>query len=197
MRLKLKLNLRYKSRAQLLALATILILCLAGFSNLAYGESRDAALITQAPALPNLLPRQYYLTFSTYSGATAKSACDPGYHMASLWEILDTTRLRYNTSLGYTQADSGQGPPASSGWVRTGYSSDSSGSPGSSNCYAWTSNSASYVGSSALLESDWISAGGGDVHVWSSRTTICSLVKRVWCVADRAGFPLYLPLVMK
>jgi len=196
MRWKLKLHLRYKSHAQLLTLATILILSLAGFSHLAYGKGRDTASIPQAPASPNLLPRQYYITLSTYSGATAKSACDAGYHMASLWEILDTTRLRYDTSLGYTQADSGQGPPAYSGWVRTGYNSGTSGSPGTSNCDAWTSNSSSDIGSSALLAADW-TAGGGDVHVWSSGTTLCSLAKRVWCVADRAGFPIYLPLLMK
>jgi hypothetical protein len=194
---KLKIHLRYKSHAQLLALATILILCLAGFSNLAYGKIQETQTISQAPASPNLLPRQYYLTLSGYNGATAKSACGPGYHMASLWEILDTTRLRYNTTLGYTQDDSGQGPPAYSGWIRTGYNNNSGGSPGNSNCFGWTTSSASFVGSSALLESDWICSGGGDIHVWSSGTFSCSSDLKVWCVADRAGFPIYLPLVLR
>ena len=196
MRRKLKIHLRYKSHTQLLTLGTMLVLSLAGFSNLAYGKIQDTMSISQAPASPELLPRQYYISFSTYSGANARSACDPGYHMASLWEILDTTRLRYNTSLGYTQADSGEGPPAYSGWVRTGSDSGSTGSAGTSNCYAWTSNSSSHTGASVLLESDW-NAGGGDVHVWSTGGALCSLAKRVWCVADRGGYPIYLPLVMR
>jgi hypothetical protein len=196
MRWKLKLQLRYKSHAQLFTLATILVFSLAGFSSLAYGKIQDPRSISQAPFTPNLAPRQYYISFSTYSGATAKSACEPGYHMASLWEILDTTRLRYNTTLGYTQPDSGEGPPAYSGWVRTGYGSSSTGSPGTSNCHAWTSNSADDIGSAALLASDW-TAGSARMNGWSGGSAKCSLGKRVWCVADRAGFPIYLPLVMR
>ena len=116
--------------------------------------------------------------------------------MVSLWEILDTTRLRYNTTLGYTKPDSGQGPPAYSGWVRTGYDNGTTGSQGATNYDGWTSNSADDIGTSTLLASDW-TAGGADVHVWSAGGSLCSLAKRVWCVADRAGFPIYLPLVMR
>ena len=57
-------------------------------------------------------PRKaYYLTQTTHNGGQARSACAAGYHMASLWEILDTSNLRYNTELGFTQEDSGFGPP--------------------------------------------------------------------------------------
>lgn len=36
-------------------------------------------------------PRKaYYLTQTTHNGGQARSACAAGYHMASLWEILDT-----------------------------------------------------------------------------------------------------------
>ena len=116
--------------------------------------------------------------------------------MASLWEILDTTRLRYNTTLGYTKPDSGQGPPAYSGWVRTGYDNGTIGSPGSANCDGWTSNSDDDIGASVLLPIDW-TGGSANLHVWSGGAAQCSWAKRVWCVADRAGFPIYLPLVTR
>jgi hypothetical protein len=65
--------------------------------------------------------RKYYLTQTTHTGGQSLSACAEGYHMASLWEILDPSNLSYDTSLGFTLADSGSGPPASSlGWIRTG-----------------------------------------------------------------------------
>ncbi len=56
--------------------------------------------------------RQFYLTRNRFQGDEALTACAPGYHMASLWEIHDVTYLRYNTALGSTQADSGLGPPS-------------------------------------------------------------------------------------
>jgi hypothetical protein len=56
--------------------------------------------------------RQFYLTPVFYSPAVALSACAAGYHMASLWEVLEPSALSYNTSLGATRADSGQGVPS-------------------------------------------------------------------------------------
>jgi hypothetical protein len=66
-------------------------------------------------------PRKFYLTQDGYDGSQALSACAQGYHMASLWEILDPSNLSYDTSLGATVADSGSGPPNGSGWIRTGF----------------------------------------------------------------------------
>jgi hypothetical protein len=47
-------------------------------------------------------PRSFYLTQSLFTGSDALSACADGYHMASLWEVFDTTGLKYNTTLGAT-----------------------------------------------------------------------------------------------
>jgi hypothetical protein len=72
---------------------------------------------------PQLGPRKFYLTQTLDNGSQALSACAAGYHMASLWEIFDPSNLKYDTTLGVTQADSGSGPPSkettASGWIRT------------------------------------------------------------------------------
>ena len=75
--------------------------------------------------------RQFYLTPDEFDGDEVLTACAPGYHMASLWEIVDPTNLKYNIVLGHTTPDSGQGPPPwSEGWVRTGYCEGSNPAPG-------------------------------------------------------------------
>ena len=56
--------------------------------------------------------RKFYLTQTGFTGSQALTACANGYHMASLWEILDPSNLRYNTTLGFTTQDSGFGPPS-------------------------------------------------------------------------------------
>ena len=68
--------------------------------------------------------KSYYVTKTSHDGSEALTACAEGYHMASLWEIFDTSNLRYDTQLGATAQDSGLGPPSisglSEGWIRTG-----------------------------------------------------------------------------
>ena len=127
--------------------------------------------------------RQYYLT-KTYSvGADADDACASGYHMASLWEIIDPSNLKYNMDLGNTRLDSGQGPPsASGGWVRTGYSSRADNSAGWGNCNAWTSSDSGDYGTWARLSREWDS--GGDIHVWEVDAHSCGSYISVWCVED-------------
>ena len=102
--------------------------------------------------------------------------------MASLWEVADPTNLKYNTALGGLAADSGQGPPSSRlGWVRTGYQSDISSSPGRANCAAWGSLAGS--GTVVDLISYW-TAGGQDMDVWNAGAAGCTLSRSVWCVED-------------
>lgn len=135
--------------------------------------------------------RQFYLTMQYYDGASALTACEPGYHMASMWEIFDPSNLVYDTNLGATQDDSGSGPPNDfSGWVRTGNNASLSGagSAGSSNCDAWNSNDSEFRGTVAeLVQSGW---GQGDrqsafVQPWAAYTSSCdSQFQRVWCVED-------------
>lgn len=106
--------------------------------------------------------------------------------MASLWEIADPSNLAYNTALGSTKPDSGQGPPSSEqGWVRTGYASSDWINPGIGNCDVWTSNSyGSGYGSVAYLPHSWDASGGGQVDVWLVASSDCYYPQRVWCIED-------------
>jgi hypothetical protein len=126
--------------------------------------------------------RQFYLSQDASQGDSALAQCAAGYHMASLWEIADPTNLKYNTSLGQTAADGGQGPPSDLlGWVRTGYQSDSSSTPGQANCTVWDA-----LGGSGTVVNllDYWTTGGFDVDVWNAVTAGCTLSRAVWCVED-------------
>jgi hypothetical protein len=143
-----------------------------------------------AAASPSYTPaydeaRKFYLTDSdTIKGANALSACAAGYHMASLWEILDTSQLEYDSDQGYLRADCGSGPPSSvRGWVRTGYYSSASNTAGQANCNVWITSTIGNYGSTAQLPWDWTS-GAQDIHVWEVGTLSCSNATHVWCVED-------------
>lgn len=128
--------------------------------------------------------RQYYVTKDHYPANQALTACAPGYHMASMWEIVDPSNLKYNTSLGLTKDDSGQGPPvAVQGWVRTGYVANSDGGTGVSNCNAWSATTGG--GSSASLEENW-TGDNANFGVWYTYGYLCNPAfgLRVWCVED-------------
>ena len=98
---------------------------------------------TPAPAQSQ---RKYYLTKSVASATQAKTFCATGYHMASIFEIEQTTDIRYDTALGLTAGDSGSGPPIGHEvWARTG-------NPGANqSCNAWTSNHPSLQGYTFML----------------------------------------------
>jgi len=192
MRWRVRLQVRYRRRVDLALTALALAAILAGLvSSLVWRPGKAVASPTQDghPA-----PLQYYLTTGTYQADQALSACALGFHMASLWELLDTSNLRYNTTRGHTRDDSGHGPPATGGWIRTGAASGSTGSPGTSNCHAWTSGSESDVGSYVFLPGNW-EAGNEDLMGWAVATAICSAQIRVWCVGNESI--IYLPLVMR
>jgi hypothetical protein len=107
-------------------------------------------------AANNKEPRKFYLTTSFHTGAEALSACAPGYHMASMWEIHDPTQLRYNTELGFTAGDSGFGPPTYElGWIRTGFFFAPASKSGEASCLAWTSASDAHYGTVVRLYNEW------------------------------------------
>jgi hypothetical protein len=137
---------------------------------------------------PPLRLRQFYLTpDQAYDGTAALTACAPGFHMASMWEILDPSNLRYSTELGATDDDSGWGPPADfSGWIRTGNgASGLPGDPGRSNCLAWESNDSGHHGTDVELpQSSWSTREADPVSPWQAGTTPCNIAVRVWCVED-------------
>ena len=129
--------------------------------------------------------KSFYLTQTGHTGSQALTACAEGYHMASLWEIFDTSNLRYNTVLGFNNADSGFGPPTNTfAWIRTGLVATASSSPGGGNCNAWTSASSMDNGTLVALPVVWDFANVTVISPWNSVTTGCSFPLRVWCMQD-------------
>jgi hypothetical protein len=128
--------------------------------------------------------RQYYITWDSYTPTLAIGACAEGYHFASLWEILDPSNLEYNSTLGWTNNDSGYGPPTEKyGWIRTGYNSEGGvGTGGPQNCRAWTSADGNDWGTQASLASQW--AVDQDIHVWNVDPYPCNIRWPIWCVED-------------
>jgi hypothetical protein len=167
-------------------LAVVLVvglLAIALLGYLTFGHEEAAASSPKTTSQGSAGMRQFYLSYlNIYNGSNADTACATDYHFASLWEILDPSNLKYNTVLGYTQGDSGQGPPSVVGWVRTGnYSHNSTSTAGGANCSAWTTTSG--YGTSAGLVSNWL-AGTEDVYVWEVFSALCAGTGRVWCVED-------------
>jgi hypothetical protein len=157
MRWRIDLRVRYRRadyRRADLALGVLgVVALLAGLLGIPLWSPRQAAALPAQTG--SAAPLEYYLTPDTHTGDQVLSACALGFRAAALWEILDTSNLRYNTRLGYTRKDSGFGPPATGGWVRTGAASGSTGAPGTSNCNAWTSSSGLDVGSYSSLPGSW------------------------------------------
>jgi len=132
-------------------------------------------------------PRKYYLTkeADAKTGGEALTACATGYHMASLWEIFDTSNLSYNTSLGETKADSGSGPPVLFGWIRTGrfsWGADQIG--GLANCLVWTSSAQEDFGSVVEASSPSWEDPATTVSPWRGHAFSCNNSFPVWCVED-------------
>lgn len=154
--------------------------------------------------------RQYYVTRDYYDGSEAINACAPGFHMASIWEILDPSNLSYNSELGdWSQFDGGEGqPPAyiwigavfpAGGWIRTGYLRSYSADPGMANCFGWTTNAVTIdldnspnvppvititpKGSTAHLRWEW-DGEPSPFEAWEVSATECHLSRPVWCVED-------------
>ena len=109
----ISIRIPYDHRSSVVSLLVLALLVLALFSYLVWEEGAVTASAPQALTVASVNIRQYYLTKTTHNGTAALSACQKDYHMASLWEIFDPSALKYNTSLGYTKDDSGQGPPTS------------------------------------------------------------------------------------
>jgi hypothetical protein len=121
--------------------------------------------------------------------------------MASLFELRDPSAIQYDTSLGLSFADSGQGPPRgegvagnSHGWVRTGNASGGdtlSPDSGEANCNVWTSGSSTIRGTVASPAGpDWADGSFGFepstvMSPWTALTAACNAPHSVWCIQDR------------
>ena len=131
-------------------------------------------------------PRHAYLTSSTYATNAVLTACISGYHMASMWEILDVSNLvyDYNLAAAYKRDDSGYGPPSDwNGWVRTGVASSGENTIGTGNCKNWTSVAGTDYGVSVRLSRFWQSAPG-DLLAWDATNYTCNYVGPVWCIKN-------------
>jgi hypothetical protein len=131
--------------------------------------------------------RRYYLTTGTYNGSQALTACGAGFHMASLWEILDPTVLQYDTTRGQTTEDSGSGPPGNIGaWIRTGKPlGTASSSPGGESCSGYTTTSEN--GTRVWLPRDWDSDPVSTTLTapwWNGTLSSCAGASPVWCTED-------------
>lgn len=129
--------------------------------------------------------RSFYLTQTGYNGSQALTACAEGYHMASFWEIRDTSNLSYDTQLGFTRDDSGLGPPSGfAGWIRTGHDANEVPTVGLGNCQVWTSAASTDFGTSVRPPSIWNSANVTVIAPWEAFVFPCDSNVRVWCVQD-------------
>ena len=143
-------------------------------------------VLPAAVFVPETLGWHFYVTYETYTTNTALAACSPGYHMASLWEILDVSHLTYdyNNPAAKTTDDSGFGPPDGwNGWVHTGYLSSGSTTTGQGNCLAWTSTDAANSGVSVELSNAWVTTPGS-IGPWIATSFSCNYIGSVWCVGN-------------
>jgi len=129
------------------------------------------------------LERQYYLTKTGATGDQALSACATGFHMASVFELIDISNLKYNSAHGQTKADSGDGPPTGAwGWIRTGNVSLTGGGAGNANCSNWTTTTGN--GSMVYLYPEWFQQFNTRVDPWYPSASACQDALNVWCVQD-------------
>ena len=138
--------------------------------------------------------RAFYLAKSSFddgewTGDIATQACGTGFHMASIWEILDPSNLSYASTRAdaVTRPDSGMGPPVDSlGWVRTGNVSASSGVWGEANCSSWSTKETNTYGTTVFLPGTWVYMNDevGTIEPWGMSSEDCHYPYPVWCIED-------------
>jgi hypothetical protein len=139
-------------------------------------------------ALSDLSRRAYTLGFERDgAGATDPSACPFGYHMASIWEIVNPAALRYVSFTEGSKRDMGSGPSPARGWVRTGQMNSNEARPivGAGNCRIWTSNDPQDYGTLVSLGATHWDAPATAISPWTAEVAACSTTTRVWCVEDQ------------
>jgi len=126
--------------------------------------------------------RRFYLTKNSFTGSQTLTACAPGYHFASLWEIHDVGALEYDVRLGATYSDSGAGPSNEKGWVRSGdFNATAQNGSREPNCAGWTSSAFEDFGVTVSLHQDWRST------VAYSPIAPWRLYQRMWCSQAGVG----------
>jgi hypothetical protein len=202
----LRLRVRYDHRAILRGVLALVLLAVGLLATLTLNRAFATTPSSSSSLSTTSGLRQFYLSKAYVRGNGAATACAEGYHFASMWEIVDPSNLKYNTSLGQTSPDSGAGPPTqlvgsgysipAQGWVRTGHDSSSEAVAGQGNCRAWLSFNPAHSGTVANLPAEW-TGGTQDVGVWNTEVSACDNFVRVWCVQDHGLFRVFLPLVVR
>jgi hypothetical protein len=141
-------------------------------------------------------PKMYYLTVTSFTGGDAITACDSGFHMASISEIQDPSNLQYTVyysivalvdSPSFDQASDRF--PDHTGWVRT----EADSLTGLvNNCDVGMSSSDQQSGTTMTRRSLWGENNGhslyeeSDPAAWwqSTQTASCSQPEPVWCVEN-------------
>ena len=204
---RIRFRIHYRRRAAATSVLALILLAVASvLVALAVRRTYAGASSRQVLQSAAVGTRHFYVTRMLFKADEAPTACAPGYHFASLWEIADPSNLEYDTSLGLTSPDSGSGPPTAihflygtlvtRGWVRTGRFAGTLSTAGQANCNAWTSDSGSHGGTTVNLPSDW-TAGEQDVGVWNADTRTCDSAQWVWCAQDSGPWRRFLPLILK
>lgn len=124
--------------------------------------------------------KRFYVTRDQFVGSEALNACQEGFHMASIFELLGSSQWRYDTVLGQNRSDAGVSVPSVSGWVRTG-----EGGFENLNCDTWTSNQVNDFGQRAkpTIIEDW-NDPAREMSPWPTISTRCNVLTQVWCVED-------------
>ena len=135
--------------------------------------------------------KTYYLTATSFTGGGAITACDSGFHMASLSEIRDPSNLQYAiVSIPVHEA-----PPSTvesshklnhMGWIRTG---EAPLCEYPDNCDFWTSSSDRQSGTTMERHSSRGSVRPepsvkDPITSWHKTLTSCALPEHVWCMED-------------
>ncbi len=129
----------------------------------------------------------YYLTDANFNSDEALTACAAGYHMASMWEIIDPSNLVYDANHpdAHAKADSGQGPPSFwYGRVRTGQDASTSATAGTGNCNNWASVNTIDSGVFVRLSRTWETPPAEIGGIWEVTSFTCDVTGPVWCVGD-------------
>ena len=200
---RISLRIHILHRSDLAVLLTLAMIAIIFLGYLVVAQESAAASNQQAPAVATTRMRQYYLTKDSFKGSkpggsngSGAGVCANGYHFASLWEILDPSNMKYDTVLGDDLLDSGKGPPSyTSGWVRTGSSSNNSPKPGHANCSNWESENR--FGTVVSLTTNWTDSSNRDIFVWDAAFQSCSQKVQVWCMEDYHWMKIDLPLIMR
>jgi len=144
--------------------------------------------------------KMYYLTRNIFDGGDAIKACDPRFHMASLFELQGNTELQYATSLSsaYVSANdevSGTHIRPGDGWARPVFSAalPADRIPDLGDCEHWTTRSLEVSGTTVqspvpsydpntYYDDPITNTVRGRWLAYSETSCMANL--RVWCVED-------------